>query len=325
MAQDLEGQDLGHPVSAAADWLLRLRDMPDDDQAHSDFADWLSADPSHAEAWRKVSRTWRNIGQVPAEQWQPAPAKIVAFPAIRSRRLRLGFASLAGLAAAACLAFVLLPSARLVIQADYQTQTAENRRITLEDGSVVHLGARSALQVSFTPERRSVALLAGEAFFEVTPNSARPFIVDVEGTQVEVVGTAFDVRLAKDAVTVAVSEGIVKVGRHHQQLARLTKGQMLKVDQTDGSATPGAVASDDVAGWRDGYLFVDGATVAEVAAEIERYQPGWIFVADDDLAGRRVTGVYDLRQPEAALRALAQAHGGGITRISGRLHILTKP
>src|SRR3546814_17474872 len=82
-----------------------------------------------------------------------------------------------------------------------------------------------------------------------------------------------------------------------------------------GAAHRSAVAPASVAAWRDGRLFVDGATVAEVVDRIRPYQSGWIVIAGSGLGGRKVTGLYDLHDPDNALRALVEAHGGEVRAV----------
>ncbi len=112
---------------------------------------------------------------------------------------------------AICLAVVLQPSFNIWLTADYTTSTAQIRNIRLEDGSIVHLGADSAIEIAFEPEMRRIQLLSGEAYFEVEPNPMRPFKVEARNVETTVLGTAFDVRLMSDGVTVAVNRGRVGV------------------------------------------------------------------------------------------------------------------
>ncbi|MCB9332566.1 MAG: FecR domain-containing protein [Lewinellaceae bacterium] len=92
---------------------------------------------------------------------------------------------------------------------------------TLNDGSVVTLEQRSALTLHTKFNRRERRLhLEGEAYFEVAPDTTRPFVVEVQDLQVQVVGTAFTVDnlTDKNKVIVTVSEGKVKVSMHGQTL-----------------------------------------------------------------------------------------------------------
>ncbi|MCB9314557.1 MAG: FecR domain-containing protein [Lewinellaceae bacterium] len=92
---------------------------------------------------------------------------------------------------------------------------------TLNDGSVVTLEQRSALTLHTKFNRRERRLhLEGEAYFEVAPDTTRPFVVEVQDLQVQVVGTAFTVDnlTDKNKVIVTVSEGKVKVSIKGQTL-----------------------------------------------------------------------------------------------------------
>lgn len=315
------------------DWLMRLQAEPDDPGLRRGLAAWMAADSDHARAWAQAERTWALIGTVPPAHWvstgNPATRKT---PPARRRLpwpaglgpVRLG---LAGAALAASLMLMVNADTLARLRADQTTGAGELRSVTLADGSMVHLGPRSAIATEDGPGRRGVRLLAGEAFFEVKPNPARPFVVAADGLAVTVVGTAFDVRLGPAAVTVSVKSGVVTVRHDGGPPAeeRLGAGQRLTVDHAGGRTVRGELAPGDVATWREGYLFVDNATVAEVVDELRRYQPGWILLESDQLAKRRVTGLYDLRQPERALQAIVQPHGGRLRTLTPFLHVLSMP
>jgi transmembrane sensor len=237
--------------------------------------------------------------------------------------MRFGFAA-AALAAVCCLTVVLAPSLLLRVRADHVTATAELRRLTLQDGTVVHLAPQSAVDAHYTAERRAVTLLAGEAFFEVVPDAQRPFVVEAQGLEARALGTAFDVRLAPRSLSVEVESGAVAV-RHAGSEARLGPGDRLTIDRDNGAAQRDRPGADDIAGWRDGRLFVEDATVEQVVEALRRYQPGWIVIADERLAAHRVTGLYDLREPSRALRALVQPAGGRVREVTPLLRILSAP
>lgn len=302
-------------LDQAMDWLLRVSEAPHDRVLRTALDRWLAADPAHRRAFDHAGRAWQVLGDVaPAPAERPAPRRRVA--------------ALAGLALAACLALVLVPDLLIRAQADFTTTTAEAREIILEDGSRIDLAPESAVTIRYAEDRRDVALLAGEAFFRVTPDADRPFTVENGGVAARVLGTAFNVRAVPDTVDVQVAEGRVRVtyaDKDPSFRADLTPGQGVHVARRTGAAVETRRAPADVALWRDGKLFVADATVAEVAAVIDRYQPGWIAIVDGDLAAARVNGLYDLTNPEAALRALVQPAGGRVTRVSPYLHVLTGP
>jgi ferric-dicitrate binding protein FerR (iron transport regulator) len=85
---------------------------------------------------------------------------------------------------------------------------------TLPDGSVVIVNKGSSISYlsKFKGETREVAL-KGEAFFNVTPNKKKPFVISVNDVQITVVGTSFNVKTINGNTDVVVETGIVKVTR----------------------------------------------------------------------------------------------------------------
>ena len=69
-------------------------------------------------------------------------------------------------------------------------------------------------------------------------------------------------------------------------------------------------------------MVVENRTVSEVAAEIGRWHPGSVAVVDSGLGARRVSGVFDLSDPAAALQAVVEPHGGRVRRLTRWLLVL---
>ena len=197
--------------AAARDWLLRLSLEPPTPDERTQFAAWCAEDPRHAAAYRRFESIWQEAATL--EELKP----LAALPPARDpwwRRARAslavrplrwaGSASLAAVIAAAGLWYLLAP-------VNYVTGIAEVREIRLSDGSEVTLGARSSLEVAFRIHERRVALTSGVAFFSVSKNPSRPFIVLVGDKEVRVVGTKFEIRRDPAGMRVSVVEGTVEV------------------------------------------------------------------------------------------------------------------
>jgi transmembrane sensor len=121
------------------------------------------------------------------------------------------------------------------------------------------------------------------------------------------VGTAFNVRLAGGGAAVAVREGLVDVAYKKAMppfAERLAAGHWVEVAWHDAAVTRGTIAPEQVAAWQSGKLIVKDQTIGEVVGDLRRYHRGAIILADEALAQRRVTGVYDLGKPIEALRAV---------------------
>jgi transmembrane sensor len=119
----------------------------------------------------------------------------------------------------------------------------EVKKDTLPDGTFATLNKNSVLTypAAFKGKARKVKL-KGEAFFNVTPNKQKPFIIDVNDVQVKVVGTSFNVKSTKGETEIIVETGIVQVTKADTTI-ELKAGQRILFEAVDTAAE--VVASDD--------------------------------------------------------------------------------
>jgi len=325
----------------ATDWLILLKDDPDDAELHDAFENWLQQSPVNAAAWdamQKASKAMDQATPVHADQWQPMLAELRGetdhgpsaianlqrnnaggnrvFAGRIGRRQALTFG---GIAAAACLmAVVVGPDLLRDLGSDYATGTAETRTVQLPDDSTITLAPESAVTVDYRPGERQIRLLAGEAFFEVAPNPERPFRVAVETVDVTVLGTAFNVRRGADESDVSVARGVVRVGNATADppvTETLTAGQSVRVTWA-GGVERSEIPAERIAAWRRNQLIARDEPLGIVIDQLRRYYTGKIIVTDNALAARPVTGVYNLADPVEALRGIARAHNAVVRRIT---------
>ena len=121
--------------------------------------------------------------------------------------------------------------------------TNEVKKDTLPDGSFATLNKNSTLTypAAFKGKTRKVQL-KGEAFFNVSPNKQKPFIIDVNDVQVKVVGTSFNVRNVNGGTEIIVATGVVQVSKADTTF-ELKAGQRILFEKADTTAR--VVASDD--------------------------------------------------------------------------------
>ncbi|WP_077963414.1 FecR family protein [Ensifer adhaerens] len=318
-------------LEEAMDWFLELKARPNCRDTEAAFQVWLSRSELHARSWEAALKTWRLLGEVPPAHehlWRGAKPQIARE---RSSRRRMAGGLVAGAAVfalAACLAlFVSLPSLFLWWHADHVTDTAQSRTIALADGTTVELGGGSAIATEIGAGSRHVRILKGEAYFNVARDPSRPFVVEAGGVEVSVLGTAFDVQLASTETTVELAHGTVAVsysGNEHKQNFELAPGEMATVSHATGAVSRSAIAPDEIGAWRSGRMFVNNVTVAAAAERLQRYHSAWIAVPQPGLAGQRVTGVYDLKDPDRALQALVQPFGGKVRAVTSYGRVLTQ-
>jgi|UniRef100_UPI00404B67F7 transmembrane sensor len=225
----------------------------------------------------------------------------------RRRRSR----NLVGLAAAAALLVavgVLRYRPVTAVPELAQTQPSmvvyESSKLTLPDGSVVELQNDAELIPAYTAEIRAVTLLKGTAYFKVTKDPSRPFIVKAGAVGIRAVGTAFSVAMAKDKVDVLVSEGLVAVGRDEHPTsidngqigtAMVSMGEQVSVG-TSGHSGPLRVKTmstaemEDRLAWRVPRLEFSGTSLEEVVRMFNRHNEQQLILGDLELGNLKLSG-----------------------------------
>lgn len=289
----------------AAAWVTRLGGRTPSGAEAAEFQEWLSRSPTHAVAYNEALRAWRDLAAMgQREQYQ----KLLGEPTLRERVVgamrapRWAIAVTAGVAAAA-VAWVVTTSGVFFQGPQLETQVAEVRDVTLPDGSVITLGAQSQLDYEFTSQQRRATLAGGDAFFSVSKDATRPFIVTVDAVQITVVGTQFEVRRRSEGVNVAVVEGIVEVSQPATEPVRLQRGQSV-VAVEHSQPTIQSVSTQDIAAWREGRLVYDNATLGDLVADANRYGTTRIIIEDPQLAKERITSSFRTTQVAGVLETL---------------------
>lgn len=328
------GEDTAKPTEAALHWMIALEDRPDDAEVATAFEAWLARSDDNVKAWAEARHVWKVLGTVHEARAMVARRHVVRHltPSAPKARMTRGsrrkghFAASMLAIATICLAIVFQQDIRIWLQADYSTAVAQTQEIRLEDGSIAYLGADSAIEVSFVQGSRTIRLLSGEAYFEVEPDSGRPFRVEAGDVETTVLGTAFDVRMTAGGTSVAVNRGRVAVAASlaaEALAAPLEAGDWIHVSKA-GKVERGKDLTDLAGGWRNGMLVVKDRSVGEVAETLARYYRGRIVLADSAIAGQRVTGVYSLADPIGALEAVAAAHGARLHQVSPWLAVVSR-
>lgn len=317
----------------AADWLIRLREEPDDRVTADSFETWLDDDPAHARAWASVSAMFEAIGETRPEfesHWRSDPlpfSKAMAQHASRRwpRPPRLHRRQVGGALAAALALAWLGPPAMLYARADHMTGTGEIEIVILNDGSAVRLGPQSAIAVDYDAGKRNVRLLDGQAWFDVKHDANAPFRVAAGDIRTTVLGTSFDVRRIGQSTAVSVARGRVQVidqGVAPAPTRELAAGEWARVDArhhiTHGTDNPALLGA-----WREGQLVVRNRPIGEVIDELRPWYGGKILVLSPTLKAKRIDGVFDARDTGSALSAIVQQEGGSVRKITPWIFVIS--
>lgn len=317
------------PVTdAALDWLLQLQSAPADRPLRDRFDAWRRADARHGEAFVRLTKLWGMPElDTATNELAKADDRIVVLrqpaPSVSRSASLLRWAG--AIAATILLVAGIQQYPRLMIrwQADHMTQTGEKETIDLPDGSRLTLNTASAVALDFENGKRTVSLLQGEAFFEVIHDAAHPFTVAGHFSEVEVKGTRFSVKTDDGEDLVVLQQGAVQVTQLPERLemAYLDPGEAVTVTATS-LATVQAIDTDSSLAWLEGRIVFSERPLASVIADLERYYPGRIIIADDRIGKVTVSGNYRLTDPEGTIRSLAAAAGAGVTKLPGQFLIL---
>lgn len=306
--------------SEALSLLMRRREHPEDPGLRDEIARWCGRSPAHRAAFDEAEIVWRVTGALPrrpADRHAPARG-----PAPTRRRLIAGL----GLAAAAGVAGLAAPDLILRARADVLTGTGEVRRLPLPDGSTATFGPDSAATLAFSAGARSVDLLAGMAYFEVAPGGPTPFRATCGGLAVTATAGTFEVANDAGWLSAAADSGSVTVrlaGGPAPVEATLAAGDWLAVDDATRAVTNGVRDASLRAAWRDRIVVADREPVAAVVARIARWQPGRVIVAPG-FGDRRVSGIFDLRDPRRALEGVVAPFEGRVRTLGPWLVLVSK-
>lgn len=189
----------------------------------------------------------------------------------------------------------------------------QRSRVVLPDSSEVFLGAGSKLKFPerFASKTREISL-EGEAFFQVTKNPNKPFIIHTGTVQTRVLGTSFRIEAFKGApLTVSVATGKVRVDDYanHQMksLAVLLPGQ--KISYAFAKTLLGLVDIDEVKDWKDGRLVFRKASLREITATLERWYNVKFEYQNGPKSKEEISVVLQGNEPLAKLMKILSATG----------------
>ncbi|MEI6949049.1 FecR domain-containing protein [Paraflavisolibacter sp. H34] len=169
-----------------------------------------------------------------------------------------------------------VPGAPAALEVLYNTLTTPRGgqyQVQLPDGSLVWLNAASSLHfpTAFGGKERRVEI-TGEAYFEVAKDRSKPFVVAVNGAEVQVLGTHFNVMAYTDegALKTTLLEGSVRFSGAGQTRL-LEPGQQSQLTKTGAVNVVSGVDTESVVAWRKGMFHFDNADIETVMRQLARW------------------------------------------------------
>jgi transmembrane sensor len=272
----------------AAAWLARLRSEERTADDERGFRAWLAGSNLNREAFELTNSIFEMAG---ATARAPIRAPRISRRHVLRGGVGLAAASVAGLA-------VYLRSG-----STYATEIGEQRKVSLEDGTLVALDTDTEIHVSMNDEWRRVKLRRGRAHFDVADDATRPFHVIAGDQWITASRSHFDVSREGAIVSVLLEEGPLSVARAEEidslPVPRIVApGQRLVFDTDRIVRDERPVISQAIA-WRHGRLAFFEEPLSEAVAAMNRYTRRPIVILDPEIAQMPISGNYSVGDAEA--------------------------
>lgn len=197
------------------------------------ITDWIEASPANKKHFEHFELIWSKSKQLAAQStvdenaaWERFKQRVEAPTYQTPKTIEIPRPSFSWARAASILLILAVGGLLVYFLSNREPelislQSGNNVLIdTLPDGSVITLNKQSTLSYpeEFDGDTRAIAL-NGEAFFNVTPDKEKPFIITVNDVTVKVVGTSFNVKSTDEKTEVIVETGIVAVKKEDNEVS----------------------------------------------------------------------------------------------------------
>lgn len=303
---------------------------------------WLEQDASHRQEYARALKLWQGLDHFTTASF---PARKTA-QALRARHLQRRRRAQAARRAAATGIIALIAAIGInesLTTDSYRTKIGQRQIVTLVDGSEISLNTDTELQVKIAGRQRLVNLTHGEAFFTVTHDAESPFEVIATNARIRDIGTRFNVYAGADTAQVAVTEGEVEIIAdprltQHRDLDHFISRVRSKLPFNSGGSQPGTrvpagqqlsynrlgemgglseADTGKITAWREGRLAFEMEPLKEVVAQISRYHPVKIQLAEDKIRQLKVTANFDSADLTLILKTLQAAFPIKAERLDG--------
>jgi ferric-dicitrate binding protein FerR (iron transport regulator) len=163
--------------------------------------------------------------------------------------------------------------------------------LQLPDGTTVWVNASSSIKypTAFTGKKREVEI-TGEAYFQIAKNPGQPFIVRVNGMEVQALGTQFNINSYSDEASVSTTliEGSVKVTSDNAgvilgpgQQSQLKNGRLRLIKN---------VNTEEITSWKEGLFHFESADLKTILRQFSRWYDVDV-VYEGEIKNRKFFGI----------------------------------
>ncbi|MGL1886819.1 MAG: FecR domain-containing protein [Reichenbachiella sp.] len=192
--------------------------------------------------------------------------------------------------------------------------------IQLADGSTVTINKSSSLSYpeKFNTEQRVVQLI-GEAYFDVTPSSSRPFVIEMEDANVTVIGTAFNIKSSPESITLSVDEGKVSLSSFGKNIF-VSAGQSIVVDlNTHQFSKLITYNSNEHNFWRTKSLRFNNTKLIDAVQSINSAYKSQISLESENIENCRISVSFEDEDLDNILQIVSSTLGLEVSDINNQI------
>jgi len=279
---------------------------------------WISSDYSNQMLFEEYEKTWKSLDHFKGKslidiekEWKKIDFVIRSKEARKSKKSKFSyhFSQIA-----AILIFVILSGAGVAFLANevrYETvKTTDNtQEVFLPDGTEIMLNANSKLKYLKKFERKERRInLNGEAFFNVTADSTKPFRINVTNAVVEVLGTSFNVNAfdENENIEVVVAKGTVSLASKTETNEKvvLQAGDRGVLYKKKAKVRKDQNINRNYNAWMTKVIVFENEKLIHIVNEINKVYHTNIIIRNPKIGDCKITVTFDNKSLDAILTIL---------------------
>ncbi len=308
----------------AIKWFVTLNDLSVCETDHQAFQEWYLAHPDHAQTYEEIANLWHSkdfetaaydiLSATPHSS--PKLQESLPHPISSSDSLPLSLCRLyifpnikyisACIFLLCCLMPFLLFSQNLQYLAisDLQTQKGETSQFVLPDGSKIFLNGQTSLSFNVNHTQRSVHLYQGEAYFDIAQNPDLPFKIYLQDTQIDVIGTRFNIALTPSSQRIFLEHG--QITFTDSGISQTLTEQDLLIRKEAKTIRYSQIPDALEMGWLKGEIHFKNRPFTEAINSLQKYYKGTILMAPFLSPNILITGHYHTSDPFSVIQNISQ-------------------
>jgi transmembrane sensor len=304
----------------AVNWILRIQNHDLTEEEQTELNHWIEQSALHKDIYASLNETWDmmtlvEMGQENITHSQTSTASDGRF----LRFFKSFFGNPAKPIATAFSALMIIglwnysetpqPLEKVsenTLIVHHETTKGEQDTATLNDGSSIVLNTDTEIATKYSANTREADLIKGEAYFKISKNPDRPFIITSGKHRVTVLGTEFSVQKTRNGIDVNVFSGRVAVQNNFERSDEiiLNGGDKIKTLQNGAYSQPERTDIDTAFAWKNGLIIFENTPLQKAITEINRYQERQIFLRCNAPKQTSISGVFRIDSLDETIDAV---------------------